>query len=495
MVRIRTAQSAALALCLSIGPFYGATASYLPRRANSPPAATLITSAPTITRRAAETFTAVTGCHAHGDDVFCQVGADEYQVIVPATVTGEVAPTYTGCHTHGSETYCLGPDDIEVEVLVEAAEDDHEEEEGHDDDDDDHEEEEVEESCHFHAGVEHCTGAESLSSSGEVQCARRDRDYDITLRIGLVFAMLATSFIGVALPIFLKPLLPGRFQIIFTVLKQFGTGVIVATALIHLFTHATLMFANECLGGLKYEAVTAAIVLAGLFIAFLVEHLSHRVARRRWSRSSHPDDVVSVSVLEAGIIFHSLLIGLTLVVAGDSVFITLFIVIVFHQAFEGIALGTRIATAGHLIKDGADSGPDSPAVGKPGPDESATKTATTTKDPATASLAEGGTWRPLSGLQKLAMAAAFAVVTPVGMAIGIGVLHSFNGNDPSTIVAIGTLDALSAGILLWVGVVEMWATDWMFGGELEDAEASKTALAGFGLVAGFVLMAVLGKWA
>lgn len=97
----------------------------------------------------------------------------------------------------------------------------------------------------------HCTGDRILS--GEVQCSRRDRDYNINLRVGLVFAMLATSFIGkrsrggfpvsssaganayagVALPIFLKPLLPGRFHIVFTVLKQFGTGVIVATALIH----------------------------------------------------------------------------------------------------------------------------------------------------------------------------------------------------------------------------------------------------------------------
>ncbi|KAI0476928.1 hypothetical protein F4859DRAFT_480707 [Xylaria cf. heliscus] len=457
---------AALALCLCVDFAYSAVVSYLPQTEDAPVAT--ITPAPTVVQRAAETFTAVTGCHSHGDDAFCLVGTDEYQIIIPATATGEVAPTYTGCHSHGDETFCFGPDDIEIEVLVEGAEGEH---------DEDHEEAEESsgENCHFHAGVEHCTG--DHSSSGEVQCTRRDREYNISLRIGLVFAMLATSFIGVALPIFLKPLLPGRFQIIFTVLKQFGTGVIIATALIHLFTHAALMFSNECLGELEYEAVTAAIVLAGLFLAFLVEHISHRVARKYWDRSAHPDDVVSVTVLEAGIIFHSLLVGLTLVVAGDSVFITLFIVIVFHQAFEGIALGTRIAAAGSYLS----------TVEKP-PHEG----------PATADITppgEAGTWKPLSMLKKLAMATAFAVVTPVGMAIGIGVLHSFNGNDPSTIIAIGTLDALSAGILLWVGVVEMWATDWMFGGELENAKASTTALAGFGLVAGFVLMGLLGKWA
>ncbi|TGJ83805.1 hypothetical protein E0Z10_g4957 [Xylaria hypoxylon] len=435
MVRVH-AVNAAVALCLSANGFYGTAASYLPRNENSP--APTITPAPTIVQRATESFTAVTGCHAHGDDAYCQVGTDEYQIIVPATATGEIAPQYTGCHAHDTEIFCFGDDDIEVEVLVEADEADH-------DDDEEEEADSEGENCHFHAGV--------------------------------------------ALPIFLKPILPGGFQIIFTVLKQFGTGVIIATALIHLFTHASLMFNNECLGELEYEAVTASIVMAGLFIAFLIEHISHRVARRYWAKTPDANDVVSVGVLEAGIIFHSLLVGLTLVVAGDSVFVTLFVIIVFHQAFEGIALGSRIATAGRMVGH-TDSGSvvNSSEDNKVAPEGSGAPSNTT-------SLNEGSTWKPLSILQKLGMATAFALVTPIGMAIGIGVLHQFNGNDPSTVIAIGTLDALSAGILLWVGVVEMWATDWLFGGELEDAKASTTALGGFGLISGMVLMGLLGKWA
>ena len=182
------------------------------------------------------------------------------------------------------------------------------------------------------------------------------------------------------------------------------------------------------------------------------------------------------------------MVGLTLVVAGDSVFITLFVVIVFHQAFEGIALGSRIATAGRMTKpvEAVSGGDVSPVQGK-----GSLQVGLSTPS---VHAAEGG-WQPLSMWEKLSMAAAFALVTPVGMAIGIGVLHSFTGNDPSTVIAIGTLDAVSAGILLWVGVVEMWATDWMFGGELEDAKPLITALGGVGLVAGMVLMGLLGKWA
>ena len=82
------------------------------------------------------------------------------------------------------------------------------------------------------------------------------------------------------------------------------------------------------------------------------------------------------------------------------------------------------------------------------------------------------------------------------MAIGIGALDSFNGNDPTTIITIGTLDALSAGVLIWVGVVEMLAKDWLHeNGELARAGIGKILLAGGGgLIPGLIVMSLLGKW-
>ena len=99
-----------------------------------------------------------------------------------------------------------------------------------------------------------------------------------------------------------------------------------------------------------------------------------------------------------------------------------------------------------------------------------------------------------STLQRCAMATGFALVTPVGMAIGIGVLDRFNGSDPATLVAIGTLDALSAGILAWVGIHEMLARDWLHGG-LVAAGWVRTGVGMASLVSGIVVMSVLGKWA
>lgn len=142
----------------------------------------------------------------------------------------------------------------------------------------------------------------------------------------------------------------------------------------------------------------------------------------------------------------SSVIGLTLVVANDSAFITLFIVIMFHQAFEGMALGTRIAIA------------------------------------------------PFSLLRKIFLGLAFAITTPIGMAIGVGTLSSFNGNDPPTIIAIGTLDSVSAGILLWIGLTEMWYKEWWYG-PLSKAKWPKVVVGLLGLIGGLVLMSLLGRWA
>lgn len=255
------------------------------------------------------------------------------------------------------------------------------------------------------------------------------------------------------------------------------------------------MFTNECLGELEYEATTSAIVMAGILLSFLTEYIGHRILLARSRRNaiapdsptmtengshdhkSHPaasvaqqpgagtlahlghshgphdptqpNTKLSVLVMEAGVIFHSILIGLTLVVAGDSFYKTLLVVIVFHQFFEGLALGARIATLpGRIFPS------------------------------------------------KAVMAVVFALITPIGMAIGMGVIHSFNGNERSTLIALGTLDALSAGILVWVGLVDMWARDWVIeGGEMLNAPMGQVMTGGLSLIAGMVLMSLLGKWA
>ncbi|KAL2159366.1 hypothetical protein VTH06DRAFT_2369 [Thermothelomyces fergusii] len=438
-------------------------------------------------------ITAVSDCHAHGSALFCMAGTAEYEVHTTVTATQDIPPAFTGCHSHGTETLCIGPDGEEVELHPVAEED----EEG-----EDHDHGSEGQHCHFHAGVEHCVGGSEEET--EHSCERVERDYNIRLRVGLLFVMLVTSSIGVFTPILVASYVSPSHPL-FTILRQFGTGVIISTAFVHLYTHANLMFQNECLGELAYESTAAAILMAGIFLSFLVEYGGNRLIQWHESKArggsieagAHADatartDMVNITVLEAGVIFHSLLIGLTLVVAGDSFFLTLFAVIVFHQMFEGLALGTRTRRP-------------RPALARPPPrSRPGTGTARSSSSSSTSSSSSGGGGGGVNGQagggtaslgKKLLLAGGFALVTPVGMAIGIGALRQFNGNDPATVAAIGTLDALSAGILVWVGVVEMWAHDWMLGGEMTRAGPARTLLGLGALVVGMALMSLLGKWA
>ncbi|KAG5928719.1 hypothetical protein E4U42_000083 [Claviceps africana] len=511
-----------LPLIATLALIHVASAQLIPGRTAAPTTAAPTTAAPTTAASTttasdsdsasvsatasvpAPAIAAVTGCHLHESQLICMgPGETEYIVQTTPTQTAGLPASYTDCHNHGAELFCVAPNGDDVQVSLPNPPGSAGGRIGGKETGSSHKH------CHFHAGVEHCVGDGEKSRDGPPECGVPKRDYNVRLRVGLLFVIMATSALGVFAPIFLHNIFPKKFPLLFTILKQFGTGIIISTAFVHLLVHASLMFANKCLGNLAYEGTPAAILMAGIFLSFLVEYLGQRIVLARKKATSSlgqeqqaqallSNQVVGILVMEAGILFHSLLIGLTLVVAGDSFFLTLFVVILFHQMFEGLALGTRIATIGapadrQLLSNsdplnrGASNGTDK-SGGAP-VDETTNRSSDLNTQPLSLTLSK-----------KLSLAALFAFVTPVGMAIGIGVLDHFNGNDKSTIIAIGTLDALSAGILVWTGIVEMWAADWMTGShghkaELADADTLTVVLGGAGLMTGMALMSLLGKWA
>ena len=52
-------------------------------------------------------------------------------------------------------------------------------------------------------------------------------------------------------------------------------------------------------------------------------------------------------------------------------------------------------------------------------------------------------------------AIAFAVTTPIGIAIGLGVRQTYNPNSQTANIVSGILDSTSAGILIYTGLVEV----------------------------------------
>ena len=324
-------------------------------------------------------------------------------------------------------------------------------------------------------------------------------EYDgrMGLRISSIFVILVGSTFGALFPIlarnFQNSKVPGWA---FFITKYFGSGVIIATAFIHLLAPAEEALRNECLTGpITGYPWAEGIILMTVVVLFFAEmmvvryarfgvahahefkdaccssdtgpvdrkshipsedHLGHsrehrdtEMGERGRSLEEYTSQLISVFILEFGIIFHSVFIGLTLSVSGEE-FTTLYIVLVFHQTFEGLGLGSRLAI-----------------IPWPGSKR----------------------WTPyLLGL-------GYGVSTPIAIAIGLGVRKSYPPEGYTTLVVNGVFDAISAGILIYTGLIELMAHEFMFSTSMHRAPI-KNVLSAFSLLClGALLMALLGKWA
>ncbi|KAM9937114.1 hypothetical protein OXX80_003341 [Metschnikowia pulcherrima] len=340
-------------------------------------------------------------------------------------------------------------------------------------------------------------------------------------RISSVFVILVGSGFGAFFPI-----LASRYSFIrmpswvFFFCKYFGSGVIVATAFIHLLQPANESLSDECLGEAWGNYPYAfGIMLVTLFLLFLSELLVFKLVDKKLdeaeghshshfgdesayvkkdtdsiegsneeetelanvkatedktypSHFSHAEDhqdrealgtpmnredkeqyfgqLVAVFVLEFGVLFHSVFIGLTLAVSGEE-FKTLYIVIVFHQTFEGLGLGSRIA-ATVWPKDKR--------------------------------------WTPWL------LALGFTLVTPISIAIGLGVRETYPPSSARALITNGVFDSISAGILVYTGLIELMAHEFLFSGEFKGAGGTKRMLYAYGCMCfGCGIMALLGRWA
>ncbi|EJT81157.1 zinc-regulated transporter 2 [Gaeumannomyces tritici R3-111a-1] len=350
------------------------------------------------------------------------------------------------------------------------------------------------------------------------------------LRIASIFIILVGSLLGALFPIWLsrsRASGSGVFKLAFFISKYFGAGVIVSTAFMHLISPANEILGKDCLKGLLHGYDwSMAIVLMTVMTMFLVEllaswfedkklaadgngssnapydagkkrdveaaslddgahstapagsgrsvteepkeglfvpevpevpapggagdHLGH--GRKHVEGDSHlayAGKMTSIVILEAGILLHSVFIGLTLAVASQ--FLVLFVVLVFHQTFEGLGLGSRLATF------------DWPA--------------------------DRRRWTPwIFGV-------VYGLTTPVAIAAGLGVKEAL-ARDPTTRFMVqGICNAVSGGILLYTGVVELLAHEFMFNPAMDRASMQYKLMAFSCMSLGAGLMALLAKWA
>lgn len=345
-------------------------------------------------------------------------------------------------------------------------------------------------------------------------------DYDgsnFGARLSAPFVLLAVSAFGSFLPVIANRCPRLRVPpIVFFVTRYIGSGVILATGFIHLLADAHETLSTECLGGpFVVYPMAEGLALIGVFSMFVADVYAHRKAKERanmkleraccealmedlgiaeneigrlssrnssvkkndFTVASVPNSVteseteqrpvpyektaeakalhnlyqqiLNCFVLEFGIVFHSVFVGLSLAVSGQE-FKALYIAICFHQMFEGLGLGTRFAIT---------------------------------------------PWPAERWYVPWLLSLAYSVTTPIAIAIGIGIRHTYSDSSRASLLVTGCFDAVCGGVLIYNSLVELIAYDFLYSSEF-DGEGWMKVFGACGLLGvGAAGMAVLGRWA
>ncbi|KAL1359301.1 hypothetical protein AAHE18_04G098200 [Arachis hypogaea] len=294
-----------------------------------------------------------------------------------------------------------------------------------------------------------------------------DKEKALPLKIVAIFAILVTSMIGVSLSF-------GRRSIpalspendLFMVVKCFAGGIILGTGFMHVLPDSLDMLGSDCLEEKPWHEFpfSGLVAMFSALFTLMVDSLATSFYSKKSSDAVIPGShtgavggheeqemglVVSVGhfhghanghhhaaieatknegaadtqlvryrvvamVLELGIIIHSVVIGLSMGASNNTCSIKgLIAALCFHQMFEGIGLGGCIIEAQYKL------------------------------------------------LKRVVLVLFFSVTTPFGIALGIGLSRIYKENSPSALITVGMLNASSAGLLIYMALVDLLSANFM----------------------------------
>ncbi|XP_061346517.1 zinc transporter 8-like [Gastrolobium bilobum] len=315
----------------------------------------------------------------------------------------------------------------------------------------------------------------------------RDKAKALRYKIAALVSILICSAVGVCIP-FLGKIIPALSpeKDIFFVTKAFAAGVILATGFIHVLPDAFNDLTSPCLnahpwGDFPFTGFVAMCTAMGTLMvdtyatayfqkyhfkdtqvetADLEKEPGHEGHVHVHTHATHGHahgNVLSESsellrhrvisqVLELGIVVHSVIIGISVGASENPKTIKpLVAALTFHQFFEGMGLGSCITQA------------------------------------------------KLKTLSVTIMGLFFALTTPLGIAIGIGITNVYHENSPTALIVQGTFNAASSGILIYMALVDLLAADFM---SPRMQKSGRLQLgANLSLLIGAGCMSLLAKWA
>ncbi|KAL8507404.1 hypothetical protein ACS0TY_018090 [Phlomoides rotata] len=299
-----------------------------------------------------------------------------------------------------------------------------------------------------------------------------DKKKALPLKIIAIVSILITSMIGVSLPLVTRSiaaLSPERS--LFVIVKAFAAGIILATGFMHVLPDSFDMLWSDCLKENPWHKFpfTGFVAMLSAIITLMIDSMAtsiyskkHKggVVQRGEDREMAAVEAgktevmgpqllryrVIAMVLEVGIIVHSVVIGLSVGASNNTCSIKgLIAALCFHQMFEGMGLGGCILQAEYRFA------------------------------------------------KKAAMAFFFAVTTPFGIALGIALASTYKENSPRALITVGLLNASSAGLLIYMALVDLLAADFM--GSKLQANLKLQIKSFMAVLLGAGGMSLMAKWA
>ncbi|MQL70260.1 hypothetical protein Taro_002550 [Colocasia esculenta] len=340
----------------------------------------------------------------------------------------------------------------------------------------------------------------------ECQCtaadaAGADKPVELKLKYVGIAAILFSAAMGILIPIVgrrWQALRPERDA--FFVIKAFAAGVILATGMIHILPDAFDSLTSPCLPESPWQNFPFAgfVAMMSALVTLMIDTCATSYYQRAHFNKARPVDeeekvgdeeaastggghaghvhlhthathghahgagpsplneagslpehirhrVVS-QVLELGIVVHSVIVGMSVGTSSHpSTIRPLIGALCFHQFFEGIGLGGCIVQAKFNVK------------------------------------------------ATFIMALFFSLTTPLGIALGIGITSRYDENSTTALTVEGLLDSASAGILIYMALVDLLAADFTNPRVQNNGRLQLVAYVALLLGAGF--MSVIAKWA
>ncbi|KAL8534638.1 hypothetical protein ACS0TY_010606 [Phlomoides rotata] len=313
---------------------------------------------------------------------------------------------------------------------------------------------------------------------GDENDSCNDKSKALPLKITALFSILISGIIGVSSPLLSRSVpafSPDRST--FVVVKAFAAGIILGTGFMHVLPDSFDMLSSSCLNEKPWHEFpfTGFVAMLSAIVTLMIDSLTTSFYTQKHQEAvvlqnkdgggeiealenggGHHGTKFEVStlyryrviavVLESGILVHSVVIGLSLGASNNTCSIKgLIAALCFHQMFEGMGLGGCILQAEYNL------------------------------------------------VKKATMAFFFSVTTPFGIAMGMIISSSYKENSPHALITVGLLNASSAGLLIYMALVDLLAADFM--GTKLQGDMRLQIKSYIAVLLGAGLMSVMALWA